>query len=246
MPKRTKSSRRWLESAGSEIIAASGDGSWQWTFCPWTPLPASSSYRETSPATRCCSNCSTCWGRRPQLVMSDIAPNMSGMAEVDPDRSMHLVELALDFAKRTLLPGGDFLVKVFQGRDFQPLMQQLRSSFETIRIRKPGGLPPAKPGALPTRPPLQAAEPGPNLDQEALTAAGIRLWPPVADGIEPGAASGRICMDESPSGSGFASHGCSSVDRTLPMLRFVSRRTIPDRRFLAAVHATKDFPRTGA
>jgi 23S rRNA (uridine2552-2'-O)-methyltransferase len=74
---------------------------------------------------------------RPQLVMSDIAPNMSGIAAVDQDRSMHLVELSLDFAKRTLPQGGDFLVKVFQGRDFQPLMQDLRKVFATTKVRKP-------------------------------------------------------------------------------------------------------------
>jgi 23S rRNA (uridine2552-2'-O)-methyltransferase len=74
---------------------------------------------------------------RPQLVMSDMAPNMSGMAEVDHDRSMHLVELALDFAKTTLAPGGDFLVKVFQGRHFQPFTRELRTLFETVKVRKP-------------------------------------------------------------------------------------------------------------
>lgn len=76
-------------------------------------------------------------GERPQLVMSDMAPNMSGIAEVDHDRSMYLVELALDFAKRTLAPGGDFLVKVFQGRAFQPFTQELRRSFESVKVRKP-------------------------------------------------------------------------------------------------------------
>lgn len=73
----------------------------------------------------------------PQLVMSDIAPNMSGMADVDHLRSMHLVELALDFAEKTLKPGGDFLVKVFQGRDFQGFNQRLRKSFESVKVRKP-------------------------------------------------------------------------------------------------------------
>jgi len=74
---------------------------------------------------------------RPQLVMSDMAPNMSGIADVDHDRSMHLVELALDFAQRTLLPGGDFLVKVFQGRHFQPFVAQLRARFGSVKVRKP-------------------------------------------------------------------------------------------------------------
>jgi 23S rRNA (uridine2552-2'-O)-methyltransferase len=71
------------------------------------------------------------------LVLSDIAPNMSGMSDVDHLRAMHLVELTLDFAERSLKPGGDYLVKVFQGRDFQPFMQRLRSLFETVKTRKP-------------------------------------------------------------------------------------------------------------
>jgi 23S rRNA (uridine2552-2'-O)-methyltransferase len=71
------------------------------------------------------------------LVMSDIAPNMMGIADVDHDRSMQLSELALDFACRTLRPGGDFLAKVFQGRGFQPLLGQLRERFESVKLRKP-------------------------------------------------------------------------------------------------------------
>jgi 23S rRNA (uridine2552-2'-O)-methyltransferase len=74
---------------------------------------------------------------RPQLVLSDLAPNMIGMSDVDHDRSMHLVELALDFARGQLAPGGAFLVKVFQGRHFQPFMQELRRSFATVKVRKP-------------------------------------------------------------------------------------------------------------
>ncbi len=74
---------------------------------------------------------------RPQLVMSDMAPNTTGIADVDHDRSMHLVELSLDFARERLAPGGDFLVKVFQGRHFQPFMLQLRNSFSTVKVRKP-------------------------------------------------------------------------------------------------------------
>ncbi len=66
---------------------------------------------------------------RPQLVMSDMAPNTTGIADVDHDRSMHLVELSLDFARQRLEPGGDFLVKVFQGRHFQPFVKALRASF---------------------------------------------------------------------------------------------------------------------
>lgn len=74
---------------------------------------------------------------RPQLVMSDMAPNTTGIADVDHDRSMHLVELSLEFARQRLRPGGDFLVKVFQGRHFQPFVKDLRASFGSVKVRKP-------------------------------------------------------------------------------------------------------------
>jgi 23S rRNA (uridine2552-2'-O)-methyltransferase len=71
------------------------------------------------------------------LVLSDMAPNMMGISDVDHDRSMNLVDLAVEFAGRTLRPGGDFLAKVFQGRGFQPLVAQLRQQFESVKLRKP-------------------------------------------------------------------------------------------------------------
>jgi 23S rRNA (uridine2552-2'-O)-methyltransferase len=71
------------------------------------------------------------------LVMSDMAPNMTGMSDVDHDRSMYLVDLAVEFAGQTLRPGGDLLMKVFQGREFQPLLARLRRSFESVKLRKP-------------------------------------------------------------------------------------------------------------
>jgi 23S rRNA (uridine2552-2'-O)-methyltransferase len=71
------------------------------------------------------------------LVMSDMAPNMMGIADVDHARSMNLVDLAVDFAERTLRPGGDLLMKVFQGREFQPLLAKLRQSYESVKLRKP-------------------------------------------------------------------------------------------------------------
>ena len=61
-------------------------------------------------------------GAKADLVLSDMAPNMMGIADVDHARSMHLVDLAVDFAAQALRPGGDLLVKVFQGREFQPLV----------------------------------------------------------------------------------------------------------------------------
>jgi 23S rRNA (uridine2552-2'-O)-methyltransferase len=76
-------------------------------------------------------------GGKVDLVMSDMAPNMMGIADVDHDRSMLLVELAEEFAAQALRPGGDLLMKVFQGRGFQPLVGRLRKSYETVKLRKP-------------------------------------------------------------------------------------------------------------
>jgi 23S rRNA (uridine2552-2'-O)-methyltransferase len=76
-------------------------------------------------------------GAKVDLVMSDMAPNMMGIADVDHDRSMQLVELAEAFAVQALRPGGDLLIKVFQGRGFQPLVARLRKSYETVKLRKP-------------------------------------------------------------------------------------------------------------
>ena len=77
-------------------------------------------------------------GERVDLVMSDMAPNMMGISDVDHDRSMYLVDLAVEFASKTLRPGGDLLMKVFQGREFQPLLARLRKEFDTVKLRKPG------------------------------------------------------------------------------------------------------------
>ena len=79
----------------------------------------------------------TLGGQKVDLVMSDLAPNMMGIADVDHDRSMHLVDLVVDFTASSLRPGGDLLMKVFQGRDFQPLIARLRREFESVKLRKP-------------------------------------------------------------------------------------------------------------
>jgi 23S rRNA (uridine2552-2'-O)-methyltransferase len=71
------------------------------------------------------------------LVMSDMAPNMSGIDAVDQPRQMHLVELALDFALKVLRPGGTFLAKVFQGAGFEELVKNTRREFTQVRMRKP-------------------------------------------------------------------------------------------------------------
>jgi 23S rRNA (uridine2552-2'-O)-methyltransferase len=76
-------------------------------------------------------------GREIDLVMSDIAPNISGMDAVDQPRAMYLAELAVDFADRVLRPGGDLLVKLFQGEGFDALLRDLRGRYEKVVMRKP-------------------------------------------------------------------------------------------------------------
>ena len=71
------------------------------------------------------------------VVVSDMAPNMSGMTAVDQPRAMYLVELALDMARRVLAPGGSFVAKVFQGEGFDDLIRDCRDSFGKVLTRKP-------------------------------------------------------------------------------------------------------------
>jgi len=71
------------------------------------------------------------------LVISDMAPNMSGMKDIDQPRVMHLVELALDLAKAVLKPDGGFLAKVFQGEGYEALSRELRDDFSAVKVRKP-------------------------------------------------------------------------------------------------------------
>lgn len=71
------------------------------------------------------------------LVMSDIAPNITGMDAVDQPRAMYLVELAVDFARMRLGSGGSFVCKVFQGEGFDALVQELRKDFGRVVVRKP-------------------------------------------------------------------------------------------------------------
>lgn len=76
-------------------------------------------------------------GDRVDLVLSDMAPNMSGIAASDQARSMELAELALDFALERLNPGGVFVVKLFQGEGFDAFVRRVRGEMTRIRLRKP-------------------------------------------------------------------------------------------------------------
>ena len=76
-------------------------------------------------------------GRLADLVISDMAPNMSGVKSADQPRAMYLCELALDLAGRVLRPGGDFLIKIFQGEGFAEYHKQTRQMFDKVQMRKP-------------------------------------------------------------------------------------------------------------
>jgi len=76
-------------------------------------------------------------GRKPHLVICDIAPNISGVDSADQASSMYLVELALDFVRQALEPRGDFVVKVFQGAGADAYIKDVRTSFDKVFIRKP-------------------------------------------------------------------------------------------------------------
>lgn len=76
-------------------------------------------------------------GQRLDLVMSDMAPNITGVAVSDQARAYHLAELALEFAAKWLKPGGSFLVKVFQGSGFEEYVRAMRAVFREVMVRKP-------------------------------------------------------------------------------------------------------------
>ncbi|WP_078120542.1 23S rRNA (uridine(2552)-2'-O)-methyltransferase RlmE [Thiosocius teredinicola] len=76
-------------------------------------------------------------GQPVDLVISDMAPNVSGVAAVDQPRAMHLCELALDFCEQRLRPGGGFVCKVFHGEGFDDWMRQVKADFGRAVTRKP-------------------------------------------------------------------------------------------------------------
>ena len=79
----------------------------------------------------------TLGGQPVDLVLSDMAPNKSGMDAVDQPRAMHLAELAMDFADGHLREGGTFLIKLFQGIGFDDYVRELRRRYAKVAIRKP-------------------------------------------------------------------------------------------------------------
>lgn len=71
------------------------------------------------------------------ILLSDMAPNMSGNPAIDIPRAMYLAELAIDFGHKTLTPGGTLLMKIFHGSGFDELIKQIRQQFDKVVIRKP-------------------------------------------------------------------------------------------------------------
>jgi 23S rRNA (uridine2552-2'-O)-methyltransferase len=76
-------------------------------------------------------------GAKPDLIISDIAPNITGIESADQGTSIYLVELALDMVRRVLKPKGNFVVKVFQGTGSDAYLKDVRTSFEKVSVRKP-------------------------------------------------------------------------------------------------------------
>jgi 23S rRNA (uridine2552-2'-O)-methyltransferase len=105
---------------------------------PMDPLPGVSilqgDFREPEMLERLCA---TLGGEPLDLVLSDMAPNITGMSVVDQPRAMYLVELALELARLRLHSGGSLVVKVFQGTGFDEILLELRRSFARVVSRKP-------------------------------------------------------------------------------------------------------------
>jgi 23S rRNA (uridine2552-2'-O)-methyltransferase len=76
-------------------------------------------------------------GQKPDLVMSDMLPNISGISSADQAGAIYLLELALDMVRRVLKPGGSFVAKLFQGAGSDAYLKELRTAFEKVSIRKP-------------------------------------------------------------------------------------------------------------
>jgi 23S rRNA (uridine2552-2'-O)-methyltransferase len=76
-------------------------------------------------------------GTRADLVLSDIAPNLSGVRASDQARSMYLAELVLAFSEDVLKPGGDILIKLFQGEGVDQYKKELANKFQKVMVRKP-------------------------------------------------------------------------------------------------------------
>jgi 23S rRNA (uridine2552-2'-O)-methyltransferase len=105
---------------------------------PMDPLPdvvlIEGDFREQDVADRLAAELG---GAKADLILSDLSPNLSGIAVADAARGLHLLELALDFARQALKPGGTLLVKAFQGSGFSQYVAELKRHFASVATRKP-------------------------------------------------------------------------------------------------------------
>lgn len=76
-------------------------------------------------------------GQKADVVLSDMSPNISGIASADQARAAELAHVAIDFCRERLKPGGALLAKVFQGEEFEAVMEALRKAFREVQVRKP-------------------------------------------------------------------------------------------------------------
>ena len=126
----------WSQYAGKRI--GSGGRVIASDILPMDPLPdvafVLGDFREPQPLAELTALLN---GKPVDLVISDMAPNMSGNGAVDQPASMYLAELAMDFAQQNLRGGGQFLVKIFQGEGFDEYLRAARSNFNKVLVRKP-------------------------------------------------------------------------------------------------------------
>ncbi len=122
-------SSRWRHSAGASS---------RWTLLPMEPLPdvefIQGDFHDEAVERQLIDLLA---GARIDLVLSDMAPNLSGIASADAARSVHLAEIAADFAGKYLQPNGAFLVKAFQGSGYSQYVERLKRVFRTVVVRKP-------------------------------------------------------------------------------------------------------------
>jgi 23S rRNA (uridine2552-2'-O)-methyltransferase len=153
MPKRTKSSARWLaEHASDEFVKRAQREGWR-SRAVFKLKEIQETERLLRPGIRCVDLgaapgdfreeavlnevLAMVGGSKVDLVLSDMAPNMAGIDAVDQPRSMYLAELALEFADRVLAPGGDLLVKLFQGAGFEEIIKNARARYGRVAMKKP-------------------------------------------------------------------------------------------------------------
>ena len=133
---------RRLEPVRAPARRAERAGAGERYTAAWSRCPGWSSYKGIFASRRCSTALQAALGGSPiDVLLSDMAPNLSGMDAIDAPRAMYLAELALELAPTVLKPGGDALIKVFQGAGFQELVATARQAFRAGQVCEAGGVP---------------------------------------------------------------------------------------------------------